>query len=164
MAARTNQNMSRHLKGIHRLPYAACFRLVLFEERERERGSYFYTQSIFQSIQLYGPSQPRTINSKSGDSTMLAIQIVSRASMSRTAAFRGGCRSLSVCKMTTMSEAAMSRQFMSSMSVAHPEEQENHFALILGKPGGGKGTISGKILKVGGSSGKWCSFFGGKQH
>jgi hypothetical protein len=34
------------------------------------------------------------------------------------------------------------------MTVASPEE-ENHFALILGKPGGGKGTISGKILKVG---------------
>ena len=27
-------------------------------------------------------------------------------------------------------------------------EEETHFALILGKPGGGKGTISGKILKV----------------
>jgi nucleoside-triphosphate--adenylate kinase len=35
---------------------------------------------------------------------------------------------------------------MSSMSVAAPEE-ECHFALILGKPGGGKGTISGKLLK-----------------
>eukprot|EP00539_Tryblionella_compressa_P018407 CAMPEP_0178867012 /NCGR_PEP_ID=MMETSP0747-20121128/5246_1 /TAXON_ID=913974 /ORGANISM="Nitzschia punctata, Strain CCMP561" /LENGTH=225 /DNA_ID=CAMNT_0020533897 /DNA_START=214 /DNA_END=891 /DNA_ORIENTATION=- len=33
------------------------------------------------------------------------------------------------------------------MTVASPQE-ENHFALmILGKPGGGKGTISGKILK-----------------
>lgn len=32
------------------------------------------------------------------------------------------------------------------MTVAAPEE-ESHFALILGKPGGGKGTISGKILK-----------------
>jgi hypothetical protein len=39
------------------------------------------------------------------------------------------------------------RHFMSSMTVASPAE-ENHFALILGKPGGGKGTISGKILKV----------------
>lgn len=27
-------------------------------------------------------------------------------------------------------------------------EEESRFALILGKPGGGKGTISGKILKV----------------
>ena len=27
-------------------------------------------------------------------------------------------------------------------------EEESHFALILGKPGGGKGTISGKILQV----------------
>ena len=45
--------------------------------------------------------------------------------------------------------ASSSRQFMSSMSVAaQADEQENHFALILGKPGGGKGTISGKILKV----------------
>jgi ribosomal protein S27E len=36
---------------------------------------------------------------------------------------------------------------MSSMTVASTEE-DTHFALILGKPGGGKGTISGKILKV----------------
>lgn len=35
---------------------------------------------------------------------------------------------------------------MSSMTVSVPDE-EGHFALILGKPGGGKGTISGKILK-----------------
>lgn len=35
---------------------------------------------------------------------------------------------------------------MSSLSLAAPEE-DCHFALILGKPGGGKGTISGKILK-----------------
>jgi hypothetical protein len=33
------------------------------------------------------------------------------------------------------------------MTVSAPEE-DAHFALILGKPGGGKGTISGKILKV----------------
>lgn len=35
---------------------------------------------------------------------------------------------------------------MSSAQVMEAEE-ESHFALILGKPGGGKGTISGKILK-----------------
>jgi hypothetical protein len=35
------------------------------------------------------------------------------------------------------------------MTAAAPDE-DCHFALILGKPGGGKGTISGKILKVGG--------------
>lgn len=40
----------------------------------------------------------------------------------------------------------MSRSFMSTMSLSHPEE-DSHFLLILGKPGGGKGTISGKILK-----------------
>jgi hypothetical protein len=39
------------------------------------------------------------------------------------------------------------RGFMSTMTVAAPEE-ESHFLLILGKPGGGKGTISKKILKV----------------
>jgi hypothetical protein len=50
---------------------------------------------------------------------------------------------------TTLSsiQGAVNRHFMSSMTVASPQE-ENHFALILGKPGGGKGTISGKILKV----------------
>jgi hypothetical protein len=46
-----------------------------------------------------------------------------------------------------LQKAAVNRHFMSSMTVASPQE-ENHFALILGKPGGGKGTISGKILKV----------------
>ncbi|VEU37498.1 unnamed protein product [Pseudo-nitzschia multistriata] len=35
---------------------------------------------------------------------------------------------------------------MSSVQVMEAEE-ESRFALILGKPGGGKGTISGKILK-----------------
>jgi hypothetical protein len=54
-------------------------------------------------------------------------------------------------KIMTISSAscprATARHFMSSMTVASPDE-ENHFALILGKPGGGKGTISGKILQV----------------
>jgi len=36
---------------------------------------------------------------------------------------------------------------MSSMMMEAEAEEETHFALILGKPGGGKGTISGKILK-----------------
>jgi len=36
---------------------------------------------------------------------------------------------------------------MSSAQLMEAEE-DSHFALILGKPGGGKGTISGKILKV----------------
>lgn len=45
------------------------------------------------------------------------------------------------------------RGFMSTMSVASPEE-ESHFLLILGKPGGGKGTISKKILHV--STGCHC--------
>lgn len=35
---------------------------------------------------------------------------------------------------------------MSTMPLDHPEA-DSHFLLILGKPGGGKGTISGKILK-----------------
>ena len=54
-------------------------------------------------------------------------------------------RLCSVARRTVMS--GQKKGFMSSMSVAAPEE-ESHFALILGKPGGGKGTISGKILKV----------------
>jgi hypothetical protein len=37
---------------------------------------------------------------------------------------------------------------MSTMTVASPDE-DSHFLLILGKPGGGKGTISNKILEVG---------------
>ncbi|KAG7353675.1 adenylate kinase-domain containing protein [Nitzschia inconspicua] len=53
-----------------------------------------------------------------------------------------------VCRSTMLpsTSAAVSRHFMSSMTVERPAE-EKHFALILGKPGGGKGTISGKILK-----------------
>ena len=43
--------------------------------------------------------------------------------------------------------APKQRNFMSSMTLSAPED-DAHFALILGKPGGGKGTISGKILKV----------------
>jgi hypothetical protein len=39
------------------------------------------------------------------------------------------------------------RSFMSSMPLSQPEE-ESHFLLMLGKPGGGKGTISKKILDV----------------
>jgi hypothetical protein len=53
----------------------------------------------------------------------------------------------STTTLSSIQVAVVNRHFMSSMTVASPQE-ENHFALILGKPGGGKGTISGKILKV----------------
>lgn len=43
------------------------------------------------------------------------------------------------------------RSFMSSMPLTQAAE-ESHFLLILGKPGGGKGTISKKILKVSGEA------------
>lgn len=36
---------------------------------------------------------------------------------------------------------------MSTQAVTFPVEEEANMLLILGKPGGGKGTISGKILK-----------------
>ena len=39
------------------------------------------------------------------------------------------------------------RSFMSTQPLSSPDE-EPHMILILGKPGGGKGTISGKLLKV----------------
>jgi len=39
------------------------------------------------------------------------------------------------------------RGFMSTLTLAAPDDLECRFLLILGKPGGGKGTISGKILK-----------------
>jgi hypothetical protein len=55
--------------------------------------------------------------------------------------------SLSRSSLREFSSASKLRNFMSSMTAAAPDE-EGHFALILGKPGGGKGTISGKILKV----------------
>lgn len=44
--------------------------------------------------------------------------------------------------------AATQRSFMSTQPVNAPEE-ESSMMLMLGKPGGGKGTISNKILKVG---------------
>jgi hypothetical protein len=43
--------------------------------------------------------------------------------------------------------AIQHRSFMSTQALSSAEE-ESHMLLILGKPGGGKGTISGKILKV----------------
>lgn len=44
--------------------------------------------------------------------------------------------------------SVVSIRSMSSTSMMEAEaEEESRFALILGKPGGGKGTISGKILK-----------------
>jgi hypothetical protein len=39
------------------------------------------------------------------------------------------------------------RNYKSTQAVERPEE-ESHFLLILGPPGGGKGTISKKMLKV----------------
>lgn len=42
--------------------------------------------------------------------------------------------------------SCMLRSFMSTQALSDPDE-ESHMILILGKPGGGKGTISGKILK-----------------
>jgi len=42
---------------------------------------------------------------------------------------------------------AVKRNYMSTQPLASPEE-EPRMMLILGKPGGGKGTISNKILKV----------------
>ena len=70
----------------------------------------------------------------------------------RSYAIRGDKGSQMLLHQTTRLRRAFSsgskqRSFMSSMIAAAPEE-EGHFALILGKPGGGKGTISGKILKV----------------
>jgi len=44
--------------------------------------------------------------------------------------------------------SASQRNFMSTQPVEQPAEDELGIMLILGKPGGGKGTISGKILKV----------------
>ena len=50
--------------------------------------------------------------------------------------------------------SAFNNRSMSATPLMEAEaEEESRFALILGKPGGGKGTISGKILKVRGSYG-----------
>ena len=48
-----------------------------------------------------------------------------------------------------VNNVAQRSKHMSTMpQAASVPNEESHFALILGKPGGGKGTISGKILKV----------------
>jgi len=72
---------------------------------------------------------PRDVMSSSSSS-------VAASAAAASAAGQYNCRYLS----KNMSSSPM-------MMEAHAEE-ESHFALILGKPGGGKGTISGKILKV----------------
>jgi len=71
---------------------------------------------------------PRDVMSSSSSS-------VAASAAAASAAGQYNCRYLS----KNMSSSPM-------MMEAHAEE-ESHFALILGKPGGGKGTISGKILK-----------------
>jgi putative protein kinase ArgK-like GTPase of G3E family len=53
----------------------------------------------------------------------------------------------SLAKALTASPSLQQRCFMSTQAVESPEE-ETHFLLILGPPGGGKGTISKKMLKV----------------
>ena len=58
---------------------------------------------------------------------------------------------LLIRNVSTLSEnlSAVANRSMSSTPMMEAEaEEESRFALILGKPGGGKGTISGKILKV----------------
>ena len=45
------------------------------------------------------------------------------------------------------SSVAVKRSYMSTQTLLAPEE-DPRMMLILGKPGGGKGTISNKILKV----------------
>lgn len=57
---------------------------------------------------------------------------------------------LMIRNVTVLSESLSvgCNRWMSSTPMMESEaEEESHFALILGKPGGGKGTISGKILK-----------------
>lgn len=53
---------------------------------------------------------------------------------------------------TTVTRTALGssrhRDFMSTLTLAAPDDLECRFLLILGKPGGGKGTISEKILDV----------------
>ncbi|KAI2506965.1 GTP:AMP phosphotransferase [Fragilaria crotonensis] len=54
---------------------------------------------------------------------------------------------LCVAKLRTPAPRYVVRTYMSTLSQPSPNEDECRFMLILGKPGGGKGTISGKILQ-----------------
>lgn len=49
-------------------------------------------------------------------------------------------------RRTVIGKSGIIRSFMSTQAVSAPEDEAN-MLLILGKPGGGKGTISGKILE-----------------
>lgn len=48
--------------------------------------------------------------------------------------------------VSTTTSSCTQRNYMSTQPLSSPEE-ESQMLLILGKPGGGKGTISGKLLK-----------------
>lgn len=66
--------------------------------------------------------------------------IISKSAGLRVVSTRS-CRTIFLAR----SNGAAQRSFLSTMEQCAPDEG-NSFALILGKPGGGKGTISQKIL------------------
>jgi DNA replication protein DnaC len=78
---------------------------------------------------------------------MVLFSVVIRRGSASTAAGKYMLRQVQV-------PAMQQRNFMSTQALSFAEE-ESRMLLILGKPGGGKGTISGKILEV--CSSKLCS-------
>lgn len=69
-----------------------------------------------------------------------------------TAILRGGNRRQAVLPVTSPSccsstgDTTAIRRTKSTLVTDDPHSHSSHSLLILGKPGGGKGTISGKIL------------------
>ena len=68
-----------------------------------------------------------------------AIAVATTASSSSSSSFRTTPR---------LQQYTAKCNYMSSQPCTSPEEEVVQMMLILGKPGGGKGTISEKLLKV----------------
>jgi hypothetical protein len=95
-----------------------------FEEKERKEKNMFAAKTSIRNYVCRRTIHPRDVMSSSSSSVAAA------ASAGQHARY-------------------LSKNMSSSpMMMEASAEEESHFALILGKPGGGKGTISGKILKV----------------
>ena len=99
----------------------------------------------------------------SASSTMLLTTTTTTTTLKRMVGHRGAAAA--TCSVAFRRPAA--RSFMSTQAVATAAEEESNMVLILGKPGGGKGTISNKIIRVSGPNennawGKFsCLFFVG---
>ena len=80
---------------------------------------------------------------------MFSVPSCVRAAATAVGGNNGGCGSVLRVRRYAVSLSSAQRSYMSTQPLPSPEE-EPHMLLVLGKPGGGKGTICGKLLKVSG--------------